>query len=328
MKKSLIITTLVIGALIGASALSVLASGTWTGPTVLPPAGNVSAPLNIGALLQEKAGSLLLDGNLGVLGNLIIATGSPAAGKVLTALDANGIVTWTATSSLGIVGGSAGGSGGVLDYQLLTQLTTNAQGSQNGLSCPSGKKVISGTCLIPAGTVGGPYYLQNMGIDSTGTTFQCMFDKSDGSQPPIQIQTQVVCGTPASSPQAASLPTCSNGQTLQMVSGSWTCASSASSDPFTELKAKYNLQTWPTYLVCTSGGDPIVMMLEGPIFETYRGVTNSVSYMTPGSSPGSNGGASFVLYDRSGTYRAEGGWMVCPTQLKLDGRLTDMVNLP
>ena len=97
MKKSLIITTLVIWALIGASALSVLASGTWTGPTVLPPAGNVAAPLNIGALLQEKAGSLLLDGGLGVLGKSIL-TGGVSIGTTSdpigwSALDVNGDVS-------------------------------------------------------------------------------------------------------------------------------------------------------------------------------------------------------------------------------------------
>ena len=210
MKKYLILATLAIGALVGASTLSVFASGIWTGPTELPPAGNVATPINIGALLQEKTGSLLLDGNLGVLGNLIIANGSPAAGKVLTALDNTGTATWADVSTTGT------GSGGVYDYQLLTQTTTNAQGSVNGLSCPFGKKVLSGSCLVPAGTSGGPFFLQNTSIDNNGTTFQCMFNKSDGSQPPIQIQTQVVCGTPASS--GSGISGGSNGGTAAVTS--------------------------------------------------------------------------------------------------------------
>ena len=140
MKKSLIIATLVIGTLVGASALSVLASGTWTGPTVLPPAGNVAAPLNIGALLQEKAGSLLLDGGLGVLGNLVIATGSPTAGKVLTATDNNGTVAWTSTSSLGVSGGGSSplslpscSDGQTLQMTSGTWKCANASSSGSGL---------------------------------------------------------------------------------------------------------------------------------------------------------------------------------------------------
>ena len=37
-----------------------------------PPVGNVSAPINIGSLLQEKTGSLQLDGSLGVIGQSIL----------------------------------------------------------------------------------------------------------------------------------------------------------------------------------------------------------------------------------------------------------------
>ncbi len=111
MKKTLTFASVVIGALLGASALSVLAqtSGSWTAPTVAPPGGNVAAPLNIGTTLQEKLGSLLIDGNLGVLGNLVIATGTPSAGKVLTALNNTGLVAWGDASASG---GASTGTGG------------------------------------------------------------------------------------------------------------------------------------------------------------------------------------------------------------------------
>ena len=52
----------------------------------------------MGSNLQEKLGSILLDGNLGILGNLVVATGSPQVGDVLTALDATGTVGWAAPS--------------------------------------------------------------------------------------------------------------------------------------------------------------------------------------------------------------------------------------
>ena len=164
MKKSLTFASVVIGALLGASALSVLAqtSGSWTAPTVAPPGGNVAAPLNIGTTLQEKLGSLLIDGNLGVMGNLVIATGTPSAGKVLTALNNTGLVTWTATSSLGI-GGGGGESGWLfggifemgeanlgLDTADMSTLKDPSLGASPVWHCESPNK-FTGKCTCPAG---------------------------------------------------------------------------------------------------------------------------------------------------------------------------------
>lgn len=106
MKKYFILATLAIGFLAGASALSVFATGTWTAPTATPPAGNVPAPVNVGDITQEKAAGLWLHGGLAVDGNVIIATGTPSAGKVLTAVDGTGLVTWGTGG-----GGSNSGSG-------------------------------------------------------------------------------------------------------------------------------------------------------------------------------------------------------------------------
>ncbi|MEI6396758.1 MAG: hypothetical protein WCO48_01655 [Candidatus Taylorbacteria bacterium] len=59
MKKSLTFTAVVIGALLGASALSVLAqSSSWIAPTATPPSNNVAAPINVGSSPQWKMGSL------------------------------------------------------------------------------------------------------------------------------------------------------------------------------------------------------------------------------------------------------------------------------
>lgn len=110
MKRHLILASLAVGFLIGASALSALATGTWSPAPSNPPSNNVDAPINVGSALQEKLGSLLIDNNVGIIGNLIIATGTPSAGKVLTAVDGTGTVVWTATSSLGITSGSSGGN--------------------------------------------------------------------------------------------------------------------------------------------------------------------------------------------------------------------------
>ena len=127
MKKQIFtFATLAVGVILGASALSAMAR-TWTAPSALPPNGNVDAPINAGVAWQGKAGYLsvgttsqisgqpsfyvngvgLFD-SLGVVGNFVIATGTPGTGKVLTSLNTGGLVTWTATSSLGITGGASG----------------------------------------------------------------------------------------------------------------------------------------------------------------------------------------------------------------------------
>ena len=120
MKKYLIIATLAIGVIIGASALSAFATGTWTAPTATPPGGNVAAPINVGNFTQEKAAGLWLHGGLAVDGNLIVATGTPVAGKVLTAVDGTGLATWGTGS-----GGSSAGN-------IAIRYCTNAQSKAGG----------------------------------------------------------------------------------------------------------------------------------------------------------------------------------------------------
>lgn len=94
------------GLAVGAFAFAAIA-GTWTAPTATPPTGNVAAPINVGngtpvinqSGIQEKTDSLILDNGLTVLGNLVIAGGSPTAGAVLTSNDATGAVKWGQTVS-------------------------------------------------------------------------------------------------------------------------------------------------------------------------------------------------------------------------------------
>ncbi len=108
MKNKIISSSLLVtGFLLGATALSALA-GVWTPPQSAPPADNVPAPINVGKLgvsaLQEKFDSLMIDGNLGVLGNLVVATGTTAGSvqnMVLTAVDAGGTVGWRSVSGGG-----------------------------------------------------------------------------------------------------------------------------------------------------------------------------------------------------------------------------------
>ena len=92
-KSTLSLFALAIGALIGTSALQVYATGTWTAPSTTPPSGQVDAPINAGSASQTKTGLLGL-ANL-LVTNLTVATGTPVAGQVLTALDAQGDAVWT-----------------------------------------------------------------------------------------------------------------------------------------------------------------------------------------------------------------------------------------
>ncbi len=111
MKKQIISFTLVAaGFLLGATALSALASGnTWTAPTQSPPNGNVAAPINVGpdSPTQVKTDSLQINGSLAVVNDLIVSgnlnlSKGWSSGYVLTASGANGAAVWL----------PAGGSGG------------------------------------------------------------------------------------------------------------------------------------------------------------------------------------------------------------------------
>ncbi len=79
------------GFVLGAFALSALA-GTWTAPTAPAPGGNPDAPINVGSLLQNKLGWLGVKGL--VTTDLTLATGTPVAGQVLTAIDSLGNAKW------------------------------------------------------------------------------------------------------------------------------------------------------------------------------------------------------------------------------------------
>ena len=103
-------SALVIGALIGASALSGWAqtSGTWTGPSATPPGNNIAAPINVSTAPQAKSGLLGLSN---FLFNPAWTSGSVATGSILTALDSDGTVGW-GTAAVSSGSSSSGGGPG------------------------------------------------------------------------------------------------------------------------------------------------------------------------------------------------------------------------
>ena len=117
--------SLIVGGLIGASALVALAqTSTWTAPTATPPGGNVAAPINVGGGGDPYTYSQIKTGLLG-LSNLVVnnlqvltseGTTSTTTGKVLTAVDNNGTVEWR--------NGGSGSSGNTIVYINPVTLTT------------------------------------------------------------------------------------------------------------------------------------------------------------------------------------------------------------
>lgn len=275
MKKHFIVLSLVAGFIIGASALSALATGTWNPPPSSPPSNNVDAPINVGSLLQEKAGPLLLDTNLGILGNLVIATGSPAAGKVLTAIDDTGVVTW---------GNNGGGSenGIVFINPVVIYQTANDIGVPNSpfpssndvttlsrdwttFSLPTSipndataiivqsewamvwpdiiaadhnyqssvaqvyfrKDVSSPTYVLTTGAAAANEAVAGgaNGIFPVSSSHTVDYKIKVGFTNGLKIKIIGYVGNLAGAVTASSaLPSCSEGQTLKMVSGSWACA--------------------------------------------------------------------------------------------------------
>ncbi len=200
MKQSLTFTAVVIGALLGASALSVLAqtSGTWTAPTATPPGNNVPAPINVGDMKQAKTGILALSK---FLFNSTGVSGSVATGSVLTALDSDGTVGWGA----GGVGTMSNAYGSTLSTISIINVTTPMSWIDTGLSVTltpassNSKSLInthiiaengsaSGDCFIglfkngvalvaPFSTVGGE------GDNHAGGTSMTFLDQNGGTSP-------------------------------------------------------------------------------------------------------------------------------------------------
>ncbi len=95
----------------------------WTEPTATPPAGNVSAPLNVSSTGQSKTGGLILNTG-GAANGLIVQTGNVGIGVTPTQkLDVNGT---TKTTGLQITTGA--GAGKVLTSDASGTATWQASG--------------------------------------------------------------------------------------------------------------------------------------------------------------------------------------------------------
>lgn len=97
MKSTLARIATLSGLILGAFAVSAVAA-TWTPPPSAPPTGNPDAPVNVGSVTQTKLGWLGVRGLIAT--DFTLATSTPAAGKVLTAIDSLGNAAWQTPASI------------------------------------------------------------------------------------------------------------------------------------------------------------------------------------------------------------------------------------
>lgn len=135
------------GIAVGTTLSAVLVTA-WTGPTALPPNGNVPAPINVGAIDQIKIGGIGA-GSLAVFGNAILSTTNgylnfgPAVGFPGYGFRDNGGTmeykdnggSWTSFASLG--GGGAGGNTGSNGTNAVLQYQTGMWCGYRAVSCGS-----------------------------------------------------------------------------------------------------------------------------------------------------------------------------------------------
>ncbi|NDE68017.1 hypothetical protein EB052_00255 [bacterium] len=189
-------------------AIQTHADSTWIPATASAPGGNVPTPINSGLNTQSKLGGLFLNtsatqpfdiglsvfGKTVLNGDVIIATGSPAAGKVLTALDGNGTVGWSAlgqsctpvvtSSSISLVGNSGNNSGGLTDIGTLSAGDYVITGS--GSTANSGGGGWAGVVIDASSTLDSTTEFTRLGslygnpvTSGTGSSYTLYYNDSD-----------------------------------------------------------------------------------------------------------------------------------------------------
>ncbi len=115
-------------------------------------AGNISLTAGSGGAnggnISLTPGSGTTNGSVQINGQLKIAGGSPSAGKVLTASDANGLTTWTTLSAItiGAISGTATSTGATITSGVLNLTPANATNGgvvTNGIQTFGGVKTFS-----------------------------------------------------------------------------------------------------------------------------------------------------------------------------------------
>ena len=152
-------SSLIIGGIIGASALVALADNTWvSAPTLTNPVtcdssiNGCNPPINVGSVTQTKAAGLTIQGLLSTNGFLFHPSGTTVpVGSVLTAQDTSGTAIW-ASSTAAVVK-----SNGWVGWS--EQFTPNG----TVVKCIAGGSALSGHCTST--TVWGVFNQVNVSCD-------------------------------------------------------------------------------------------------------------------------------------------------------------------
>ena len=149
-------SSLIIGGLIGASALIAFADNSWVGAPSQSgcgsiPCSNIAAPLNVGTTAQTKTGgSLQINGGFGIAGGpFVFNPGSAPAGYVLTASSSgDGTAVWSPAGATSVINSTG--------YVEWTEKETS-----NGPVYTCGNYTGDGTCTKSSPiTYGGTTYYQ------------------------------------------------------------------------------------------------------------------------------------------------------------------------
>lgn len=200
----------------------------WAPPGQPAPSGNVSAPVNVGAVAQLKAGSLQVAS--------LVSEGSIKVGNTATecTADISGAIRWTGTemqycneSNQWLPFG-----GGGINMTFYDKSQTFPRGTKNNttLTCNAGDVLVSGSCsamhdpsysfqaLIqePRGTDGW-YCAAGDGNSLTGITLKCGKPGTSNASVPANCAQlasdadgNIICGTAVQQPPADKTLTCIN----------------------------------------------------------------------------------------------------------------------
>jgi hypothetical protein len=287
----------------------------WTGPTQTAPEGNVSAPLNIGSALQFKNGSLSLGTTtLPTVGYTLDVDGkgvfSEAVASANFCLGVDCISSW---SSVG--GGSSVPAGTVAAFNLTT--------------CPSGWIPADGT----SGTVDlRGYFIRGYGTNTDGTVSGAFgVTQADAFKAHTHsIASMRTYGLPSVggshnfyAKDSGTVTTSSVGDNTEtrpknvallfcQKDGTSAGGGSVSSDEFSTFKSTNNISNFPNNIVCTSSGVQWIYKISA-FYGSASASPNSITYWYVNS---------LVRYNLTGGVTEQPAGGGCPTQLSLDGRLT------
>jgi len=333
MKKSLSKLPYLIIGLALATTVSYLKAGTWSNPTSQivngTPNGNTDTPLNVGSQPQDKNSSLITVGFKSLGPAIVASSPSDSSYTLLNGLTfgVNGNIGakqycdetgQNCSSSMG--GGSSVPAGTVAAFNLTTCPAGWIPADGNGGTKDLRGSFIRGYGTSTAGTAasGGFGLFQDDEFKSHRHYISSMRSQNIGGGGSNNIwdvdsgatYTNYEGGTETRPDNVALLFCQKDGTSAGGGSG-------ANNDEFYELKAANNISTFPNNVVCKNGNNSIILRIEdvwgdsNPAQVVYKAQQDQY----------------FLGYRKdNGQLTSTSGYNIgiCPSQLSLDGRLTQL----